>query len=76
MNTNFLTNKLRQAAHTALNNVAQVSQRENDPSLRIYQSLQPEDFNAIVKQYGMNNTVQYIQAMETKKMMGGPRANT
>lgn len=74
MNTNFLTNRLRAAAKSALDNVAKISGQNNDPNLRIYGLLQPEDFNEIVKKFGPDRTTDYIQAMETKKMTGGKHA--
>lgn len=71
MNTNFITDKLRSATKTALDKVGKISGVENDANMRIYQSLQPDDFNAIMKKFGVDETMKYIQAMESKRMING-----
>ena len=42
-----------------------------DEDLRLYESLQPDDFKEISKQYGADNTLEYIQEMERRLLKGG-----
>ena len=42
-----------------------------DDDLDIYNTLTPEDFPHIATRYGADNTAEYIQEMERKRMKGG-----
>ena len=42
-----------------------------DDDLDMYNTLTPEDFPHIATRYGADNTAEYIQEMERKRMKGG-----
>lgn len=63
--------KMSKAANKAFGKVAKVGNIQADPDLRLYESLQPQDFDRIVQQYGADDAIKYIQAFEAKRMMKG-----
>ena len=46
--------------------VQEVFKIPKDQSVRVYQQLKPEDFNAIVAEFGPEATMEYIRRMETR----------
>jgi hypothetical protein len=71
MKTQDAFGKMKNAARQAFDRVSRASNLETDSDLRLYNTLKPDDFQRIVQQYGANETVQYIQKMEAKRLMGG-----
>ena len=55
----------------AFNTLDRAMGRQTDDDLRLYESLQPDDFKMISKQYGADNTLEYIQEMERRRLKGG-----
>ena len=44
---------------------------EPDPDVRAYNALQPDDFDAIAREFGMEQTSQYIEDMERRRIKRG-----
>jgi len=63
--------KISKVAPNAFNTLDKAMGRQTDGDLRLYESLSPEDFNAISRQYGADNTLEYIQTMEQRRLKGG-----
>lgn len=68
MKTNGAFDKMSNAARTVFDRVAKSANREVDPDLMIYEELKPEDFDEIMKTYGVENTVDYVKSMEYKRL--------
>lgn len=76
MNTNFMLDRMKKATATAFDRAAKTANVES-PDLQLYKKLKPEDFHAIMQQFGEKPTLDYISAMETKLMKsGGNNANS
>ncbi len=63
--------RLKKVTPRAFNTLDRVMGRQTDDDLRLYESLQPDDFKMISKQYGADNTLEYIQEMERRRLKGG-----
>ncbi len=59
--------RVRQAAKAGIANVAGLAGKSDDPDVILYDSLEPEDFDGIVKEQGFEATMKYIQEMESRK---------
>lgn len=44
---------------------------EPDPDMRAYNALKPEDFDVLAGEFGMDETAQYIEDMERRRMKRG-----
>ena len=67
MKTNFAFDKIKDAAKTVFDRVAKAADQETDPDLMIFDGLKNEDFDEIIKAYGIEPTINYIQKMAFKK---------
>lgn len=63
--------RMNKVTPRAFNTLDRAMGRQTDDDLRLYESLSPEDFNAISRQYGADNTLEYIQTMEQRRLKGG-----
>lgn len=63
--------RINKVTPRAFNTLDRAMGRQTDDDLRLYESLQPEDFNKISQQYGADNTLEYIQEMERRRLKGG-----
>ena len=63
--------KLNKVTPRAFNTLDRAMGREVDEDLRLYETLQPDDFSKITEQYGADNTLEYIQEMERRRLKGG-----
>jgi len=63
--------KMSKASSGAFRNMDKAVGGNIDPDLSLYKKLRPEHFNQIAQQYGLDNTVAYIQAMEKKQIVKG-----
>lgn len=68
MNTVTAFDKMNHAAKTVFDRVAKSANRETDPDLMVYDSLKSEDFDGILKEYGVENTLSYVRSMEFKRL--------
>lgn len=62
---------MNNATKKAFQKVGGAMGQEKDNDLRIYNSLKPEHFTELMKDYGEDNVIQYIQNMELKRTKGG-----
>lgn len=62
---------MQRATSRAFDRAEQVASIESDPDLRLYNTLTQQDFSALVGTYGESNVVDYIKAMESKRLMRG-----
>lgn len=80
MNTQGVFNRMQSATQKAFDRVGKTADIPIDPDLKIYQSLQPKDFDAMTQRYGADNVMQYIKQMEGRRLgaltPGGSNANT
>lgn len=67
----FDLSRQQAAVKKAFQRVAKVTNTEADPDLRIYNQLQPQDFTKLMTKYGEQGVIDYIKAMESKRIMGG-----
>ena len=63
--------RLKKVTPRAFNALDRAMGRQTDDDLRLYESLQPDDFKMISKQYGADGTLEYIQEMERRRLKGG-----
>lgn len=63
--------KMQAATKKAFQRVGRVGNVESDPDLALYGTLKPQDFTELMKVYGEDDVIRYIQDMESKKIMGG-----
>lgn len=75
MRSNDLFSKVEKATRTAFDRVGTVTGTENDPDLSLYQTLAPNDFTELMKEYGEENILSYIKTMESRRAMGGKNGN-
>jgi hypothetical protein len=68
---NKLFGQLDRATRSAYTQIDKAFQFPNDPDLRVYDQMKAGDFDAIAKQYGQPQVVNYIQAMESRRMKRG-----
>ncbi len=62
---------MKGATQKAFAKVASVNKQQTDPDLQLYSRLKPENFVSLMKDYGEENVISYIKAMEAKRIMGG-----
>ena len=55
----------------AFNTLDRAVGAETDEDLKLYNSLEPRHFGEIVKRYGEDNTLKYIQEMEKRRLKRG-----
>jgi len=68
-----MNNPLESMSNTASNAMKgwnKVLMGDIDTDLDLYNSLSTDNLTAIMKEYGVRDTVDYIQAMESRKMRG------
>lgn len=41
---------------------------ETDPDTKLYEGLEPADFRAMAREYGLTGTLDFIKRMEAKRM--------
>ena len=61
---------VQRATKKAFQRVGSVMNVEPDPDLKMYSSLKPEHFQELMNVYGEGPIVDYIKAMEGKRIMG------
>jgi hypothetical protein len=61
--------RMRSATKKAFQRVGRVGNVESDPDLALYGTLKPQHFVELMKVYGEDKIVGYIQEMEAKKIM-------
>lgn len=66
-----MVDEVKTAARGAVDEMRGMLGQPKDPNLRIYQRLQPADFNNILAEHGQDGLMAYIKAMETLRMQGG-----
>ncbi len=66
-----MVDEVKAAAREAVQEMRGYLGQPADPDLRLYQKLQPADFQAILQQYGPENLAQYVQTMEARRLKGG-----
>jgi hypothetical protein len=66
---NKLFPRLKAATKLAFNRVQRVGGVESDPDMALYNTLKPQHFVELMKDYGEEQIVGYIQDMETKRIM-------
>ena len=72
MNSNTLFDKMSKATRTAFDRVGKVANVEADTDLMTYQKFKPEDFGKMMGEFGEEDTLLYIKAMEAKRLgLGG-----
>lgn len=72
MNSNSLFDKMSKATRKAFDNVGRVANVETDPDLMTYQALKPGDFGKMMGEFGEENVLSYIKAMEARRLgVGG-----
>jgi hypothetical protein len=54
----------------ATSKVQNVFGETEDPSIKVYQRLTPTDFNALVAEFGPEETLEYIRTMEIRLQKG------
>lgn len=68
MNTGFVFDRIKNATSKAFDRVGKTAGIPTDPDLKLYQSLQQPDFEKLTQKFGQDNVLQYIQAMESKRL--------
>jgi hypothetical protein len=68
MNTGFVFDRIQRATQKAFDRVGKTANIPTDPDLRIYNDLQPKDFEAMTQKYGQDDVMKYIQEMEAKRL--------
>jgi hypothetical protein len=68
MRSGDMFDKMTNATRSAFDRAGSVTGGENDPDLSLYQSLAPQDFTALMKEYGEEDILRYIRTMESKKL--------
>lgn len=58
---------LKDAARQGLNRVAEGTGQTMDRDLMMYEKLQPDDFDVLIEQHGVEATLSYIRAMEVRR---------
>ena len=66
-----MIDRLDKIVPKAFQTLDQVFGVTKEDDLDIYNTLTPEDFPHIATRYGADNTAEYIQEMERKRMKGG-----
>ncbi len=63
---------LERATKKAFDNLKATSQEAASPNadVELYETLSPEAFDVIASTYGPDNLIQYVQAMEVRRMKG------
>jgi len=56
------------AARQAVTQVTTMAGGQTDPDLARYETLTPPDFDAISEKYGFQGMMDYIQAMEARRL--------
>lgn len=64
-----LSGMMEQAVGSALKSVRESVGDETDPDLNVYERLSDEDFEWMVKEYGRDEVMRYIETMENKRLM-------
>jgi hypothetical protein len=59
----------QKAINKAFDKVNKATGQETDPDLQLYGTLKPQHFQELMKVYGEGPIIQYIQDMESKKIM-------
>ena len=61
----------KQAARDGVKTVRELLGRTNNPDLQIYERLGKDDFSEIVRDYGPEEAMRYIRAMELARLKEG-----
>ena len=67
---NFSFDRLQKAFGDGIDRLEDSLSIEKDPELRNYNLLEPQDFEVIVENFGVEDTLNYIQEMESRRMRG------
>lgn len=63
--------RVRSAAKGAFRRNKHLIGGNKDNQLRIYDSMKPQDFNALAELYGGDGVIRYIRYMEAKRLSNG-----
>ncbi len=58
----------RSATSNAFNQTATMAGVSNDPDVRLYERLSQDDLMQLSQKYGLNQMIEYIRTMESKRM--------
>lgn len=61
-------NAARNAAKIAVDRSIKMTGGTTDPDLQMFDRLGPEDFDVLAKKYGAEATMNYIKAMEARRL--------
>lgn len=64
-------NQAKDAVGKAFEGVHKVVNKTADPMVQRYESLSPDVFTELVRDYGEDEVVNYIRAMEIRRVKGG-----
>jgi hypothetical protein len=64
--------RLQSATRKAFDRIGKVTGTETDPDLSLYNSLKPEHFTGLMREYGEDEIIGYIREMENRRL-GGKR---
>lgn len=62
---------VQRATKKAFERVGRVAGMDEDPDVRLYATLKPEEFTKLMGVYGESPIIDYIRDMESRKIMGG-----
>lgn len=68
---NDMFGMMQKATKKAFERVGRVGGVEVDPDLALYDTLKPQHFTELMKEYGEQPIIDYIKTMESKKIMNG-----
>lgn len=70
MDGRTMFNVMKKATKTAFDRTTKMAGQQTDPDLSLYEQLEPQDFFALMKDYGEGDVIRYIQKMESKRIVG------
>lgn len=62
--------RLQAQATRAFDNISNAVGGNSDPDLDLYNTLTEDDFPKLIRRYGDDNVLEYIQLMEKKRLKG------
>jgi hypothetical protein len=61
-------NRAQKATDKAVERSMNLAGTTSDPDVLFYNSIKPEEFDAIASRFGVNETMEYIQDMESRRI--------
>lgn len=61
----------REAARAGVRTIREVLGRPADPDVELYERLTPQHFEAMVREYGIDDVTRYVQHMEHARLTAG-----